>query len=55
MSIALLVYCRSSCNRLHVEYVIVKDNRFISMDYNGFIDGAKHISHITNNHEQVIV
>jgi hypothetical protein len=35
MSIALLASCRSSCNRLSVGCVIVKNNRLISMGYNG--------------------
>jgi dCMP deaminase len=52
MSIALLASCRSPCNRLHVGCVIVKDNRIISMGYNGFIAGAPHTSIIIDNHEQ---
>jgi dCMP deaminase len=55
MSIALLASCRSPCYRLHVGSVIVKDNRLISMGYNGFIPGAPHISRIHNNHEQSII
>ena len=52
MSIAILASCRSPCERLHVGSVIVKNNRIISMGYNGFISGAPHISRIENNHEQ---
>jgi dCMP deaminase len=55
MSIALLASCRSPCVRLHVGSVIVKDNRLISMGYNGFICGAPHISRIQDNHEQSII
>ena len=55
MSIALLASQRSPCNRLHVGSVIVKDNRLISMGYNGFIPGAPHISRIRDNHEQSII
>ena len=55
MSIALLASCRSPCSRLHVGSVIVKDNRLISMGYNGFICGAPHISRIANDHEQSII
>ena len=55
MSIALLGSCRSSCNRLHVGSVIVKDNRIISMGYNGFIGGVQHTSHIRDGHEQATV
>jgi len=55
MSIALLASCRSPCERLHVGSVIVKDNRLISMGYNGFIPGAPHISRVKDNHEQSII
>ena len=55
MSIALLASCRSPCERLHVGAVIVKDNRLISMGYNGFICGAPHISRIQDDHEQSII
>jgi len=52
MSIALLASQRSPCERLHVGSVIVKDNRLISMGYNGFISGAPHISRVQDGHEQ---
>lgn len=55
MSIALLASQRSPCQRLHVGSVIVKNNRLISMGYNGFIQGAPHISRIKDNHEQSII
>ena len=55
MSIALLASCRSPCERLHVGSTIVKNNRLISMGYNGFIPGAPHISRIEDNHEQSII
>jgi dCMP deaminase len=55
MSIALLASCRSPCDRLHVGSTIVKNNRIISMGYNGFIPGAPHISRIQDNHEQSII
>jgi len=55
MSIALLASCRSPCSRLHVGSVIVKDNRLISMGYNGFIPGAPHVSRIHDGHEQSII
>ena len=32
---------RSSCNRLHVGCILVKDNRIISQGYNGFPRGVK--------------
>jgi dCMP deaminase len=55
MSIALLASCRSPCNRLNVGSVIVKNNRLISMGYNGYIPGAPHISRVQDNHEQSII
>ena len=55
MSIALLASQRSPCNRLQVGSVIVKDDRLISMGYNGFIPGAPHISRVKDNHEQSII
>ena len=55
MSIALLASCRSPCERLHVGSVIVKENRLISMGYNGYISGAPHISRVQENHEQSII
>ena len=51
MSTAVLLACRSSCNRLHVGCVLVKNNRIISAGYNGFLPGAPHDSIIVNNHE----
>lgn len=55
MSIALLASQRSPCQRLHVGSVIVKDNRLISMGYNGYIPGAPHISRVKDEHEQSII
>ena len=55
MSIALLASQRSPCKRLHVGSTIVKDNRLISMGYNGFISGAPHISRVKDDHEQSII
>jgi len=55
MSIALLASCRSPCQRLNVGSVIVKNNRIISMGYNGYIPGAPHISRVSDNHEQSII
>ena len=52
---ALLGSSRSSCNRLHVGCVLVKDKRIISTGYNGFISGAPHKSIIVDNHEQATV
>lgn len=55
MSIALLASQRSPCQRLHVGSVVVKDNRLISMGYNGYIPGAPHISRVKDEHEQSII
>ena len=55
MSIAFLASCRSPCERLNVGAIIVKNNRLISMGYNGYIQGAPHISRIQDNHEQSII
>jgi len=55
MSIAFLASMRSPCERLHVGSVIVKNNRLVSMGYNGFISGAPHTSRVRDNHEQSII
>jgi dCMP deaminase len=59
ISTALLISCRSSCNRLHVGCILVKNNRIISSGYNGFLPNSNHISIIktegSNNHEQATV
>jgi dCMP deaminase len=55
ISIALLASHRSPCTRLHVGSVIVKDNRMISMGYNGFIAGCPHVSYMRDGHEQATI
>lgn len=55
MGIALLASCRSACTRLHVGSVVVKDNRIVSMGYNGYIAGTPHNSHVIDGHEQAII
>ncbi len=55
MSTALLISSRSSCNRLHVGCVIVKNKRIISAGYNGFLANHPHTSIVVNNHEQATV
>lgn len=52
MSLAILSSVRSSCFKLSVGCVLVKDKHVISMGYNGFLPGTDHISIIINNHEQ---
>lgn len=46
---------RSSCNRLKVGCLLVKDNRIVSQGYNGFLPGCPHVSKIRDNHEQATV
>ena len=46
---------RSSCDRLHVGCLLVKDNRIVSQGYNGFLPGCPHRSVVRNNHEQATV
>ena len=46
---------RSSCDRLNVGCILVKDNRIISQGYNGFLPGCPHESIVRNNHEQATV
>ena len=55
MSIAFLAASRSSCNRLQVGCVLVKNTHIISMGYNGFLAGVPHTSIVRNNHEQATV
>jgi dCMP deaminase len=55
MSLAFLVSMRSSCARLHVGAVIVKDRRIVSSGYNGFLAGLPHESIIRDNHEMATV
>ncbi len=50
-NIVLTTSTRSSCNRLHVGCILVKENRIISQGYNGFLSGHPHKSIIINNHE----
>ncbi len=51
MSMALIASSRSSCSKLHVGSVIVKDNRIVAMGYNGHIAGAVHNTHERDGHE----
>lgn len=46
---------RSSCERLRVGCLLVKDNRIISQGYNGHLPGCLHESIVRNNHEQATV
>ena len=51
MSTAELISRRSSCRKLHVGCVLVKDKRIIATGYNGHIPGQDHVSISKNGHE----
>lgn len=55
ITIAYLVSKRSSCHRLNVGCILVKDNRIISSGYNGHLPKTEHRSVIRNNHEQLTI
>ena len=55
METAELASVRSPCERLQVGCVIVKDNRLISMGYNGFLAGTEHRSIVRDGHEQATI
>ena len=55
VKIAKVTSERSSCERLKVGCVIVKDNRILTTGYNGFISGCPHKSIVVNNHEQATI
>lgn len=55
MAQASLASLRSSCDRLNVGCVVVKDNRVITTGYNGFLKGAPHVSRVRNGHEQFTI
>lgn len=46
---------RSPCQRLKVGCILVRDNRIISMGYNGFLPGTEHQSIVRDGHEQATV
>jgi dCMP deaminase len=52
---AILTSKRSSCSRLNVGCVLVKNNRVIATGYNGFLPNAPHESIVVDNHEQATV
>ena len=55
MKAATLASVRSPCDRLKVGCVLVKNNRLISMGYNGFLGGCEHKSIVRNGHEQATI
>ena len=54
-NIVLTTSTRSSCNRLHVGCILVKDNRIISQGYNGFLSGHPHKSIVINKINKEII
>ena len=55
MSIAFLIGSRSTCDRLHVGCVLVRDTRVVSVGYNGFLPKQPHDSCVRDGHEQATV
>jgi len=55
MEVCNLISKRSSCGRLHVGCVLVKDNRIIATGYNGHLPGAPHDSFVRDGHEQLTI
>jgi len=55
MQTADLASVRSPCERLKVGCVLVKNNRLISMGYNGFLAGTNHTSIVRDGHEQATI
>ena len=53
--IARVTARRSSCERLSVGCVLVKNNRIVSQGYNGFIAGFPHRSIVREDHEQATI
>tara|TARA_R110002072_G_scaffold292637_1_gene461579 strand:+ start:289 stop:696 length:408 start_codon:yes stop_codon:yes gene_type:complete len=45
-----LTATRSSCQRLHVGCIFVKNNRIIAQGYNGYITGCEHNEIVRDNH-----
>ena len=54
-AITILAAKRSSCTRLNVGCVIVKNNRVITTGYNGFLKGCPHRSKVVNGHGQFTI
>lgn len=55
MKAAELASVRSPCERLKVGCVLAKNNRLISMGYNGFLSGSEHVSIVRDGHEQATI
>ena len=50
-----LTASRSSCKRLQVGCILVKDNRIISQGYNGYLPGCQHTQKMRDGHEMATV
>ncbi len=55
INVADLASVRSPCERLKVGCVLAKNNRLISMGYNGFLGGCEHKSIVRGGHEQATI
>ena len=55
ITLSFLISNRSSCERLKVGCVLVKDTRVISVGYNGFLPGFPHEIIVRDNHEQATI
>lgn len=55
MGLVKMTASRSSCDRLQVGCLLVRDNRIISQGYNGYIAGCSHVSIVRDNHEQATI
>lgn len=53
--IVLATAKRSSCERLKVGCLLVRENRIIAQGYNGFLPGCPHNSIIRDEHEQATI
>ena len=53
--LAMTTSTRSPGERLRVGCVLVKDNRIISLGYNGFLPNCEHKSILRDDHEQATV
>ena len=53
--LAMTTSTRSPCERLRVGCVLVKENRIISLGYNGFLPNCEHKSILRDDHEQATV
>ena len=55
INVADLASIRSPCERLKVGCVLAKNNRLVSMGYNGFLAGTNHKSIVRGGHEQATI